>query len=329
MACGFRWRLTASLRSFADRHSGVRYAQILPVGLLLWGLDAVDRFRAGAALTGLRNALVVVAISRHLGGAVADSMNDWLAVHPVASVAAAWFYVALQSTVTAAVGVLLIWRRAPTFGLHRNALIACNVIGLVVFWLYPVAPPRMLPGYHDVTAAAVPLFSGVLESKAADQFASLPSLHVAWSLWVAVACGALLRRPVLRAAAWLYPAATAVDVLATANHYMLDVVTAPGVVLLAYTIALLPRFARRLGLIPGSGFGGGGFGSGGPLAGYGRGAAGEQHDSGSHDGERRHLGDHVPWPAREVLVQPEGPDADRYQRCAGGDHGKHWRDKGF
>src|SRR6516162_4569545 len=55
---------------------------------------------------------------------------------------------------------------------------------------------------------------------------------------------ALLRRPLLRAAAWLYPAATSVDVLATANHYLLNVITAPGV-------ALLPRFARRLGLVHG------------------------------------------------------------------------------
>jgi PAP2 superfamily len=316
------------LRSFAARHSGLRYAQIVPVGLLLWGTDAVDRLRAGAALAGLRNAIVVAVISRQLGGAVAESMNDWLNVHPVPGLAAAWFYVAMQSTVTAAVGLLLIWRRAPTFSLHRNALIACNLIGLVVFWLYPVAPPRMLPGYHDVTAAAIPLFSGVLESKAADQFASLPSLHVAWSLWVAVACGALARRPVLRAAAWLYPVATAVDVLATANHYLLDVITAPGVVLLAYAIALLPGFARRLGLAHGGALRRRD-GPGGSSASHGWGTASEQDDPRGHDGERRHLGDHVPRPACEALVEPESADADRYQRCGGGDHGEHRRDQGF
>ena len=300
----------------------MRYAQIIPVGLVLWGLDAVCRFRAGAALAGLKNALVVVIINRQLGGAVAGSMNDWVVAHPAAGIAAAWFYVALQSTVTAAVGVLLIWRRVPTFGLHRNALIACNLIGLVVFWLYPVAPPRMLPGYHDITASVIPLFSGVLENKAANQFASLPSLHVAWSLWVAVACAALVRRPLLRAAAWLYPAATSVDVLATANHYLLDVITAPGVVLLAYAVALLPRFARRRGLVHD-----GSLRRRGSLPGHDRGAAGQQHDPRGHDGERGHLGDHVPWPAGEALVKPEIADTDRYQRRGSGDHGERRRDK--
>src|SRR5215472_18979554 len=58
--CSLFRRLSARWRSFAARHRGLRYAQIISVGLLLWGLDAVDRFRPGAALAGLRNALVVV-----------------------------------------------------------------------------------------------------------------------------------------------------------------------------------------------------------------------------------------------------------------------------
>ena len=135
-------------------------------------------------------------------------------------------------------------------------------------------------------------------------------------------CGALARRPLLRAAAWLYPVATAADVLATANHYLLDVITAPGVVLLAYAIAFLPRFARRRGLVRG-----GGPGRGGPLVGDGRSAVGEQDDPRGHDGERSHLGNHVPWPAREALVEPESAYADRYQRCGGSDHGKRRRDE--
>jgi hypothetical protein len=233
----------------AARHSGLRYLQVIPVGLVLWGLDAVDKLRSGAAAAGLGHALVIEAISRQLGGAFADQMNDWLAAHPAAATVAAWYYIVVQGAVTAAVGLLLIRRRAPAFGLHRDALIACNAIGLVVFWLYPVAPPRMLPGYHDVTAAAAPVFSTFVEGKAADQFASLPSLHVTWALWVAVAMAALVRHPALRAAAWAYPALTALDVLATANHYWLDVITAWGVLVLAYAAAAAVALARRHGSI--------------------------------------------------------------------------------
>jgi hypothetical protein len=144
------------------------------------------------------------------------------------------------------VGVVLIWRRAPHFSLHRNALIIVTGIGLAAFWFYPVAPPRMLPGYHDIIRTAVPLFANVVESKGADQFASLPSLHVAWALWVAVSCTGMLRHPAAQAAIWLYPVATTLDVMSTANHYLLDVITAPVILLMAYGIAAIPALARFL-----------------------------------------------------------------------------------
>jgi membrane-associated phospholipid phosphatase len=174
-----------------------------------------------------------------------SSINDWLAMHPVLGFGASVYYIVLHGLVVGVVGLLLIWRRVPSFGLHRNALIASSSIALVVFVVYPVAPPRMLPGYHDVAASASPLFDKLLDGRAADQFASLPSLHVTWALWVAIAASALLRRPLLRALAWIYPALTVLDVLATGNHYLLDVITAPGVVLLAYAIAGLLALCRR------------------------------------------------------------------------------------
>jgi hypothetical protein len=241
---GRRWHPVLAWRSLAARYPALRYTQILPVGLLLWGLDDVARFRVGAAYAGLRNAVVVNSISNTIGGQSAHIMNDWTVDHANAALASAWYYIVFQGAVTAIVGIVLIWRRVPTFRLHRNALIAITLSGLVAFWMYPVAPPRMLPGYHDVIAIAVPSFTSVVETNGAAQFASLPSLHVAWALWVAIAACTVVRRPLLRAAVWLYPVATVTDVLATANHYLLDVVTAPGLLLLGYAIALIPALAR-------------------------------------------------------------------------------------
>ena len=49
----------------------------------------------------------------------------------------------------------------------------------------------------------------------------MPSLHVAWAAWCAAAVVAATRGR-WRHLAWLYPAATTVVVLATANHFVLD-----------------------------------------------------------------------------------------------------------
>lgn len=238
---------TASWRALIARHPALRYAQILPIGVLLWALDDAASFRAGAAFAGLKDAAVVNSISLTLGGAFARVMNDWVAAHQAAALLATWYYILLQGAITGVIGVLMIWRRMPNFALHRDALIAVTAIGLIAFWLYPVAPPRMLPGYHDIIATAAPAFASVVEAKGADQFASLPSLHVAWALWDAIVCMILLRRHrALRLAVWLYPIVTITDVLATANHYLLDVITAPAILLLGYGVAALAPLIRHL-----------------------------------------------------------------------------------
>jgi hypothetical protein len=215
----------------------------------MWALDAVDSFRSGTQSAGIAHAPVIGRASDAIGGSFGQVMNQWTSAHPLAAVPATAYYIVLHVLVTGTAGILLLRAGRPSLRLHRNALILTQVTGLAVFWWYPVAPPRMLPGYHDTAAATVPVFSNLLQTHAADQFASFPSLHVAWALWVAIAAGSLLRRRAWRAAVWAYPALTVADVLATANHYLLDVIAAPAVVAAGYAAAAaLPALARHVRL---------------------------------------------------------------------------------
>ena len=224
----------------------MRFVQIIPIALLLWGLDDVARFRAGAAAAGRHNALVVNSVSNTIGGASTHVMNNWTVEHSAAALASSWYYILFQGAITGVVGAVILWRQLPTFPLHRNALVAITLLGLLAFWLYPVAPPRMLPGYHDVIAVTIPAFTSVVETNGAAQFASLPSLHIAWALWAAIALCTVIRKPALRVLVWTYPFVTALDVLATGNHYLLDIITAPGLLVLGYAVALTPALVRRL-----------------------------------------------------------------------------------
>jgi len=219
---------------------------MVPLAIVLWGLDAVDKFRAGAQAAGMLHAVTIDRISDRIGGTTAIAMDRWLAIHPLLAGAATAYYIVLQVLVTGIIGFLLLRSGIASFPLHRDALIITGMIGLATFWIYPVAPPRMLPGYHDIAAATVPFFSSMLESKAAGEFASFPSLHVTWALWAAVAASAMLRRRLWRILVWAYPLLTTLDVLATANHYILDAIVAPAVLLLGYgAAATLPVLARH------------------------------------------------------------------------------------
>ena len=83
------------------------------------------------------------------------------------------------------------WRRADIYRPLRNSLVLVNVIAFVVFWLYPVAPPRMLTRTASPTSsppahAFGSWHTGALASQA-NQLAAMPSLHIAWAVWCTLA----------------------------------------------------------------------------------------------------------------------------------------------
>ncbi len=105
-----------------------------------------------------------------------------------------------------------------------------NVIAFLVFWLYPVAPPRMLPGFVDVVATTHAIGSwhtGALASHA-NELAAMPSLHIAWAVWCTLVLWRISTRVWVRALAVIYPCVTAFAVLATGNHFVLDISAGSG-----------------------------------------------------------------------------------------------------
>jgi diacylglycerol O-acyltransferase / wax synthase len=123
-----------------------------------------------------------------------------------------------------------------------------NVIAFAVFWLYPLAPPRLLPGlgYIDVVGrshALVSWQSGPLVHSA-NQLAGMPSLHVAWATWSALALWKLYPRRVTAAVALAYPLRTATVVIATANHYLFDVAAGATTPLAAVALQRAVKYAR-------------------------------------------------------------------------------------
>jgi hypothetical protein len=93
----------------------------------------------------------------------------------------------------------------------------------------------MLAGFHDTVKDVVPA-AYKLESAKANLYAAVPSLHMAWALWCAVALWGLSTARWLRAIAVLHPTATAVTILATGNHYTFDLVTGAALIAIAYPL---------------------------------------------------------------------------------------------
>ena len=128
----------------------------------------------------------------------------------------------------------------------RNALLGINLVGLVTFLLYPVAPPRLLPGGGFVDIVATSGTWGAWEAGGtlgahANEFGSLPSLHAAWALWVALTVTSMTTNRWLRSLGWAHLAMTFVVVVVTGNHYVADVLA--GVATTAAVWVVVPRLA--------------------------------------------------------------------------------------
>ena len=151
------------------------------------------------------------------------TLDRWLAAHHTLGLILSDYYDNAHFVVTLGVLGWLWWRRADLYRPLRNSLVLVNVLGFVVFWRFPVAPPRMLDGFTDVVASTHAFGSwhtGALASHA-NQVAAMPSLHMAWAAWCTLALWRASERPVVRVLAVAYPCLTALAVLATGNHFLL------------------------------------------------------------------------------------------------------------
>jgi uncharacterized membrane protein YbhN (UPF0104 family) len=146
------------------------------------------------------------------------------AARPVLAETAGYYYGLAHFIITPLVLAWLWLRRPAAFGPLRSALVLATTAANVVFWTWPAAPPRFaVPGMTDILARDRILGAGSPHGpdSLVNLYAAMPSLHVAWAAWCAAAVVAATRGR-WRHLAWLYPAATTLDVLATANHFVLD-----------------------------------------------------------------------------------------------------------
>jgi hypothetical protein len=120
-------------------------------------------------------------------------------------------------------------RHPPGYRWARRSCILINLLAAIFFALYPVAPPRLTPSMSMVDTVQSQHIWGTWGSDigdSANQFAALPSLHVALVLWVLIMLYQATRSLVLRLLGWLNLFLTCIVVICTGNHFVLDLVAA-------------------------------------------------------------------------------------------------------
>ena len=144
-------------------------------------------------------------------------------------------------------GVLLFRFRRPSYYRLRNVCLITGLVGLVIFALFPVAPPRLtdLPVIDTVTRDSEG-YRQILPPALVNQYAAMPSFHAGWNLLVGIVVFGATRHWLLRAFAVGMPVAMALAVVATANHFVIDVVVGTLIVLIGLAVERLMEVRRQL-----------------------------------------------------------------------------------
>lgn len=143
--------------------------------------------------------------------------------------AADWAYLNGHFLITFAVLVFIYVRRNESFNFIRNVLMISMGLALIGYWLYPTAPPRLMPewGFTDSISQFVTGGTSWIDygpAKAVTNFyAAVPSMHVCFAVIIGFSMVRLLKRRVARVLWALYPVMITFVVVATANHFLTDV----------------------------------------------------------------------------------------------------------
>ncbi len=229
------------------------------VTVLVLCYDRIKDLAQARTPLAIHDGSAILELERKLHIAVELQTNHWLAAHRMLAYAEGWYYQVAHLTVTLAVLLFCYLRHPALYRPARNALVLINVFGLLVFWVYPVAPPRLLPsaGFVDITMQTGA--SDASNTSAPNPYAAMPSLHTGWAIWVVVIGFLAIRAMVTRTLLLVHAALTFVVIVATGNHYLLDLAGGLLVGLLALVLTgLLHRQRLQSVLEPptpaGSGF---------------------------------------------------------------------------
>ncbi|MFG2947718.1 phosphatase PAP2 family protein [Streptomyces adustus] len=202
--------------------------EILLIAVSYWTYSLIRNAVPEQRAQALRNADWIWQAENRLGVAVEESVNhavnsvNWLIV------GMNYYYATLHFAVTLGVLVWLYRWHPGRYAATRLALFATTGVALVGYYLYPLAPPRLMNGAEFVDTVMVhhtwgSMASGDLKHMS-NQYAAMPSMHIGWSLWCGLTVFALARVRWVRLLGLLYPAATLGVIVATANHFWLDAV---------------------------------------------------------------------------------------------------------
>lgn len=223
-------RLRGSLRAAFLRESAI----VLTAYFIYFLIRGATEGRAEEAI---ERALDLESLESRLGLLIeVDVQQALLDVWGVIDTANA-VYIWWHWPVIGAAGLWLYLRRPVQYRVYRNAMLVSGGIGVVIFALFPTAPPRLAnPEIIDTVISQTDVYRVMQPPALTNQYAAVPSLHFGWNLLIGIALFRESPLLIVRLFGVISPPLMVLATIVTGNHYVLDVLVGGVLVLLALWI---------------------------------------------------------------------------------------------
>jgi membrane-associated phospholipid phosphatase len=175
---------------------------------------------------GFDNAERLISWQQHLHIFIEPNVQQWAMSHNLLIHALNWNYFLFMPAFYTYCGIAIAF--APVRFRHlRRVFLSSMLLALPWYAIFPLAPPRFMPSYGLIDTLAkfgpVPDKGGGMVK--ANHYAAMPSMHIGWTTIGACMVAAAIPWPrVGRAVAVAIVSWMCLTVVATGNHYILDII---------------------------------------------------------------------------------------------------------
>jgi PAP2 superfamily len=226
-----------AITRFLPKGWGDLLLQLVFFFLAYQAYQVVRGFADGRAEVAFTNGHHVISFERSVGAFFEPGLQQAMLSHQWLIDFANWMYFNSHFVITVGALAWIYLFRNEHFYFVRNMFLVAMGLALVGYALFPTAPPRMFPeaGFTDTIAS----FTNIVQdqnSRASflvNPYAAVPSMHIAFSLMIAMPAMALARSRVAKLLWSVYPLLVFWVILVTANHYWFDAAAGAAVACLA------------------------------------------------------------------------------------------------
>jgi len=209
---------------------------ILPAVLLYFLVRGSVNARQADAVA---NAKFLIQVERSFGIFVEQDWQEAITKYPAAVTTMNWIYIWAHWPFVAVSAGWLWCRNRAAYRSLRTAILVSGALGLILFALTPVAPPRLMPdaGFVDTVVNQSRSYRVLQPPALTNIYAAFPSLHFGWNLLVGITLVRHSGTRLGRSIGMICPVAMFMAIVLTANHYILDGVAGGAIALVGYAVA--------------------------------------------------------------------------------------------